>query len=161
MSPQQMAEIYDKYSEAVFRTAFAYCKNRSDAEDIMQEVFLRRFGSSSSSSSSEQAEKSWLLKVTANMCRDMFRSLRYKFSLTAIPLDEASLVYETPEESAVYHAVMELPPKYRLVIHLYYYEGYSVSEIAGIVSASETAVQTRLYRARKSLKKALGKEFQI
>ena len=81
-----------------------------------------------------------------------------RYFYNSVPLDEAELVYETPEESAVYHAVMELPPKYRIVIHLYYYEGYTVTETAKIIGKSETAVQTQLYRARKLLKKTLGEE---
>ena len=91
----------------------------------------------------------------------MFRSLRYRFSRSAVPIEEAGLVYESPEESGVFTAVMKLPPKYRLVIHLYYYEGYSVSEIAQITECSDSAVQTQLYRARKMLKKSLGEELHI
>ena len=78
--------------------------------------------------------------------------------MTSIPLDEACLTYETSEESEVYHAVMSLPTKYRIVIHLYYYEGYSVKEISSITGTNESAVQTQLYRARKKLKDTLGKE---
>lgn len=157
MNDVQMALIYDKYSSAVYRAAFAYCRNSADAEDITQETFIKRF-QTDVSFPDDKAEKAWLMKVAANKCRDMFRSARYRYFYNSVPLDEAELVYETPEESAVYHAVMELPPKYRLVIHLYYYEGYSVAETAKIIGRSETAVQTQLYRARKLLKESLGKE---
>lgn len=157
MNDVQMALIYDKYSSAVYRAAFAYCRNSADAEDITQETFIKRF-QTDVSFPDDKAEKAWLMKVAANKCRDMFRSARYRYFYNSVPLDEANLVYETPEESAVYHAVMELPPKYRLVIHLYYYEGYSVAETAKIIGRSETAVQTQLYRARKLLKESLGKE---
>ncbi|WP_024859811.1 RNA polymerase sigma factor [Ruminococcus flavefaciens] len=160
MDSEKMAEIYDKYSNAVYRMAFAYCKNKADAEDIMQEVFIKRF-SIDIVFDEETKEKSWLLKVTVNKCRDMFRSLRYKYSLTLIPLEEASLVYETPEESEVYRAVMSLPQKYRTVIHLFYYEEYSIKEISAITGSRETAVQTQLFRARKKLKEILGKELQL
>lgn len=160
MDSEKMAEIYDKYSNAVYRMAFAYCKNKADAEDIMQEVFIKRF-SIDILFDEETKEKSWLLKVTVNKCRDMFRSLRYKYSLTSIPLEEASLVYETPEESEVYRAVMSLPQKYRTVIHLFYYEEYSIKEISAITGSRETAVQTQLFRARKKLKEILGKELQL
>lgn len=160
MTTEQMAELYDKYKNAVYRMAFAYCKNKADAEDIMQETFIKLFTADIRFEDSDK-EKSWLLKVTVNKCKDMFRSLRYKYSLTAIPLEEASLVYETPEESEVYHAVMSLPTKYRLVIHLYYYEDYSVKEISRITGNNESAVQTQLYRARNKLKKILGKELRI
>jgi RNA polymerase sigma-70 factor (ECF subfamily) len=152
-----MALIYDKYSSAVYRAAFAYCRNAADAEDIVQETFIKRFRTDIDFPD-DKAEKAWLMKVAANKCRDMLRSARYRHFYSSVPLDEAELVYETPEESAVYHAVMELPPKYRLVIHLYYYEGYSVAETAKITGRSETAVQTQLYRARRLLKKTLGEE---
>ena len=154
MTDSEMAAVYDKYKNTVYRTAFAWCRNTADAEDITHDVFIRRFPSNTIFSDDEH-EKAWLLKVTANRCRDLFRSFRYKHT---VPLEEAALVYETPQENTVYHAVMELPPKYRLVIHLYYYEGYSIKEISGIVSKSESAVQTQLYRARKLLKKTLGEE---
>ena len=157
MNDTQMALIYDKYSSAVYRAAFAYCKNSADAEDIVQETFIKRFRTDIGFPD-DKAEKAWLMKVAANKCRDMFRSARYRYFYNSVPLDEAELVYETPEESAVYHAVMELPPKYRIVIHLYYYEGYTVTETAKIIGKSETAVQTQLYRARKLLKKTLGEE---
>lgn len=157
MYPEKMTEIYDKYSNAVYRMAFAYCKNKADAEDIMQEVFIRRF-SADIVFEDEAKEKSWLLKVTVNKCRDMFRSLRYKYSLTSIPLEEADIIYETQEESDVYHAVMSLPNKYRTVIHLFYYEEYTIKEISAITGDKETAIQTQLYRARKKLKDILGKE---
>lgn len=160
MDSEKMTEIYDKYSNAVYRMAFAYCKNKADAEDIMQEVFISRF-SADIVFEDETKEKSWLLKVTVNKCRDLFRSLRYKYSLTSIPLEEASLVCETQEESDVYHAVMSLPKKYRTVIHLFYYEEYSIKEISAITGDKETAIQTQLYRARKKLKDILGKELRL
>ena len=160
MNPEKMTEIYDKYSNAVYRMAFAYCKNKADAEDIMQEVFIRRF-SADIVFEDEAKEKSWLLKVTVNKCRDMFRSLRYKYSLTSIPLEEANIIYETQEESDVYHAVMSLPNKYRTVIHLFYYEEYTIKEISAITGDKETAIQTQLYRARKKLKDILGKELRL
>ena len=160
MNDAEMEQIYDKFSGAVYRAAFAYCKNSADAEDITQETFIKRF-QSNIDFRDEKAEKAWLMKVTANRCRDMFRSPRYRFMYHSVPLEEAGLIYETPEESAVFRTVMELPPKYRIAVHLYYYEGYSVAETAEITGKSETAVQTQLYRARKRLKKALGEEMYL
>ena len=155
-----MAEIYDKFSGAVYRIAFMYCKNKADAEDITQETFIKRF-TADVAFPDDKSEKAWLLRVAANKCRDMFRSARYRFMRSAIPIEEAGLVYESPEESLVFHAVMELPPKYRLVIHLFYYEGYSAAEIGRMTECSESAVQTRLYRARNMLKKSLGEELEL
>ncbi len=156
INADEMAKIYDKYKNAVYRMAFTYCKNVSDAEDIMQDVFMKRFASNTVFTD-ESKEKSWMLKITVNMCKDMFRSLRYKYSLSSVPLEEAEIIYETTEESDIYHAVMKLQPKYRIVIHLYYYEDYSVREISKIISKSESSIQTILYRARNQLKRELGR----
>lgn len=157
MTNNEMELLYDKYSGSVYRLAFSYLKNSADAEDIVQEVFMKLF-SADMTFKDERSEKAWIMTVTANKCRDMLRSLTYKYFHHSVALEDADLIYETPEESAVYNAVMELPPKYRIVIHLYYYEGYSTAETAKIIGISETAVQTRLYRGRNLLKKSLGED---
>lgn len=160
MSNEEMAYIYDRYSSSVYRMAFMYCKNSADAEDITQETFISRF-QTDAVFLDEKAEKAWLMRVAANKCKNMLQSARYRFWCHSVPLEDAGFIYEAPEENTVFHAVMDLPAKYRLVIHLYYYEGYSVKEIAKITSRSDTAVQTQLYRARKLLKEKLGKELQL
>ena len=160
MTNTEMTRIYDRYSGAVYRTAFTMCKNTADAEDITQETFIQRFRTDISFED-DRSEKSWLIRVAVNKCKDMFRSVRYKYFYYTVSLDEVNLIYETKDESEVYHAVMELPPKYRIVIHLYYYEGYSTAEIGKIIGRSETAVQTQLYRARKKLKDKLGEEMYL
>ena len=154
MNDAEMEQIYDKFSGAVYRAAFAYCKNSADAEDITQETFIKRF-QSNIDFRDEKAEKAWLMKVTANRCRDMFRSPRYRFMYHSVPLEEAGLIYETPEESAVFRAVMELPPKYRIAVHLYYYEGYAVKDIGKLLKEPEGTISSRLSRARKKLKTLL------
>lgn len=154
---QEMERIYDKYHESVYRLAFTYCKNRADAEDITSEVFLKRFACRKTFET-DGYETAWMMRVTVNLAKDLLRSFRYRFT---VPLEESAVSYESQEESAVYRAVMDLPAKYRSVIHLYYYEGYSVAEIAKISGKSETAVQTQLYRARKLLRQTLGEEIDI
>lgn len=160
MSNDEMELLYNKYKNSVYRLAFSYCKNTADAEDITQETFIKRF-TADIKFSDEKSERAWLMKVTANKCKDLLKSITYKYFYYAVSLEEANLKYESPEESAVYHAVMELSPKYRIVIHLYYYEGYSVAEIGKILGKSETAIQTRLYRARNLLKKSLGEGMEL
>lgn len=154
---REMEQIYDKFHASVYRMAFAYCKNRADAEDITSEVFLKRFGCSKTFES-ERHETAWMMRVTINQAKDLLRIFRRR---NEVPLEEAALVFESPEEHEVYHAVMDLPAKYRSVIHLFYYEGYSTAEIAQITGRSETAVRTQLSRARAMLKKVLGEEFEI
>ena len=91
---KEMEQIYDKYHESVFRMAFAYCKNRADAEDITSEVFLKRFGCSKTFES-ERHETAWMMRVTINQAKDLLRIFRRR---NEIPLEEAALVFETPEE---------------------------------------------------------------
>ena len=157
MTQDEMAECYYKYSGRIYRTAFAHCRSRADAEDIMQEVFLRRFAHRGVFPD-ENAELAWLLRVTANLCRDLFRSARYRYN---VPLEEALTVCETQEESTIFRAVMELPADYRLAVHLFYYEGYSIREIAHIMRKTEAAAAAVLSRARKRLKKRLGEELEL
>lgn len=160
MSNDEMELLYNKYKNSVYRLAFSYCKNTADAEDITQETFIKRF-TADIKFSDDKSEKAWLMKVAANKCKDLFKSITYKYFYYSVSLEEANLTYESSEESAVYHAVMELPPKYRIVIHLYYYEDYSVAEIGKILGKSDTAIQTRLYRARNLLKKSLGEGMEL
>ena len=157
MTQQEMEEIYLRHHASVYRLAYAYCKNREEAEDLTSEVFLKRFAYEKPFADS-QHETAWIMRVTVNLAKDLLKSFRYRFS---VPLDDADQAFELEEESEVWHAVMNLPAKYRSVIHLYYYEGYSAAEIANLTDCSETAVQTQLYRARGLLKKALGEEFLI
>jgi len=152
-----MEEIYLAHHKSVFRLAYAYCKNRAEAEDITSEVFLKRFAYEKPFDDPKH-ETAWLMRVTVNLAKDLLKSFRYRFT---VPLDDADQTFEMEEESEVWHAVMNLPAKYRSVIHLYYYEGYSATEVASLTGSTETAVQTQLYRARSLLKKALGEEFLI
>ncbi len=157
MDTDLLEVIYDKHKNTVYRTAFTYCKNVADAEDITSEVFIKCFEQNKNFDSDEHI-KAWLIRCTINRCRDLLRSFRFR---NHIPLEDAEIVYETPEASTLYHTVMNLPSKYRIVIHLYYYEGYSVDEIAGITRNSSSAVQTQLYRARNKLRKILGEELEL
>ena len=157
MDQQEMEAIWKKHRDSVYRLALAYSKNRADAEDITSDVFYRRF-TCKTEFADEKHETAWLMRVTVNCAKDLLRSFRRRFT---VPLEEADAVCETPEEHDVYCAVTALPLKYRTVVHLYYFEGYSVREIGGILGRSETAVQTQLARARTMLKKALGEELAL
>lgn len=157
MTAGELAECYAKYKNTVFRSAFAYLKNTADAEDIVQETFLKRFRYEKTFEGPEN-EKAWLLRVTINGCKDLLKSAHRRHN---VPLDEALQLCTTPEEHAVMDAVMTLPEKYRIPVHLFYFEGYAIGEIGKILGVSETAVRTRLYRARHMLKTALGEELEL
>lgn len=142
-----------RYTRNMYRLAFSYCRNREDAEDVVQEVFLKLLRQKSEFPD-EQKLRSWLLKVTVNACMDLMRS---PWRGRCCALEEAAEpAVLMQEESELMLAVLNLPAKYRGVIHLYYYEDYSVAEIAGILNVSESAVRMRLMRARQKLKEQLG-----
>ena len=144
------------YKDTVFRVAFSYTKNKSDAEDISQEVFLK-FYTSSPSFCSDDAEKAWLIRITINKSKDLLKSgwFSKRADETEIPQDFSL----EQEQSDMLEKVLNLPEKYRAVIHLYYYEDYSVNEISQIMGIKPSTIQTRLQRGRKLLEKKLKEEW--
>ena len=140
-------EIADKYIDTIYRLALSRTKSHSYAEDITQDVFVKLM-SANKKFDSEEHLKAWLLRVTINLTKDLVASSWYK---KTSELDE-DVSYTPEEKSDLYYAVMKLPQKYRTVIHLHYYEGYSVDEIAGITIATPGTVKSQLHRARQMIK---------
>ena len=141
------------HSANLVRLAFTYTKNVQDAEDIVQDVFFT-YLEKAPVFMDEAHEKAWLIRVTANKCKDALR----KSKNAPLPLNE-DILSLPPEEHALLTAVLELEDKYRLPLHLHYYEGYSIAEIARILHASPGTVGSWLQRGRALLKKQLGGEF--
>ena len=138
-------------SGSVVRTAFLYLKNMPDAEDIAQEVFLT-YLEKEPEFENEKHERAWLVRVAANKSINLLRSRSRRGEL---PLLE-DLSYLPKEESGLLEAVLSLEEKYRLPLHLYYYEDYSILEIAALLQTKPATIGTRLARARKQLKEKLG-----
>ena len=141
--PDCPEDVIYRYQDTVYRIAFTYCRNTSDAEDIAQEAFLR-YVKKMPRLQSEEHLKAWLIRVTLNIAKSLSTS---SWSKKIVPLSEHDPVIadeRTETDAAIYYAVMSLPEKYRSVIMLYYYEDYSVGEIAQILNRTETAVQTQL-----------------
>ena len=153
MLHDEYVEDVKRYSDMVFRIALHSCANKEDAEDILQNVFLKLL-QNKKNFNSEEHKKSWLIRVTVNECHSLFKSpLRSRRqSLESIT---HFLAAQQEEVSDLFYAVMELPEKYRVVVNLYYYEDYSVKEIAKILKMNESSIQTRLMRARGILKKKM------
>lgn len=143
----------DKYKDLVYRTALTVTGCHEDAEDILQEVFLRYF-QMRPAFETEEHEKAWLVRVTINAGKNLRRSAwirrRSDVDITTIAEEAA------PEDSGVLQAVLSLPEKYRVAIYLHYYEGYSVAEIAALTGRSPSAVGQHLTRGRQKLRKLLG-----
>lgn len=142
----------ERYGPALQRLAYVYLKNIHDAEDAVQDVFLAYLRSTAVFSTEEQ-RRAWLMTVAANRCRSLLRSPRRQTE----PLSE-ELACLPAEESDLLRAVLALEEKYRLPIHLYYYEGYSIAEIAALLHRSAATVGSQLSRGREKLRKMLEEE---
>ena len=140
-----------KYSKTVAKTAFSYLKNTTDAEDITQEVFLILMQKHPIFENEEHI-KAWLIRVTINKCKNHLKSGWFKSNN---PLTE-DIPYLPPEQNNILSAVLSLDIKYRIPVHLYYYEGYSIKEIADIIKVPISTISTRLARGRKILKNRIG-----
>ena len=151
MEQKEVIRLFEAYSEDVFRLALSYLHNRHDAEDVCQSVFVKLLDYRKPIEQGK--EKSWLLTVAVNACKDHLKSF---WKRNTVEL-ENTIVLSSETDHELWEAVDSLPPKYRVVVHLYYYEGYSQDEIADILKISRTAVQTRMSRARNQLKEVLNK----
>ena len=140
----------ERYGAMVYRLAYAQLRSRQDADDIFQEVFLR-YHRAAPPFESEEYRKAWLLRVTANCANSLAASPWRKRS---VPLEDV-YAYSDQEESGLDAALAQLPSKYRSVIHLYYYEGYSTEEIARILGRRASTVRAQLTRARQTLARLL------
>ena len=146
-------DLINAYKNNVYAAAFSICKNCSDAEDVVQDTFLQYY-MTRKKFDNEQHVRAWLLKVAINKAKNIQSSFWHKNKL---PLDDyiETLSFETPETKELFEEVMKLPEKYRVVVHLFYYEDFSVKEIAKILRTTENNIKVRLSRGRAKLKEAL------
>ena len=149
MDKWEVGKLYDTYAQDVYRLALSYLRNTQDAEDVCHGVFLTLVEKDIALFPGK--EKAWLLKVAANACKNHLKSF---WKLNREELDDR-MVFTDDGDRDLWAIVGTLPPKYRAVIHLYYYEGYPQDEIARILGITRTAVQTRMQRARTMLEKEL------
>ncbi len=145
---------FRKYADTVYRLAFVRTGSRSDSDDILQEVFLR-YIKVWRKMESEEHIKATLIRITVNCSNSLLSSFWFK---KTDPLDENISVTDNNTAENALGEVLKLPVKYRTVIHLHYYMGYSVAEIAEITKTNPSTVKTRLARARGQLKKTLEAE---
>lgn len=150
-------EVMGNYTDTVYRIAFTYTKNVSDASDITQEVFLKFFEGNKRFESEEHI-KAWLIRVAVNASKKLLRSAWFRKTVSLSNRREEGC--EDQNFTEVYDAILSLPDKYRPVIHMYYFEDYPVKDIARTLGRNEAAVQTQLRRARALLKEKLKEEWQ-
>ena len=148
----------ERYQNTVYRTAFHVLGSPQDADDAVQEVFLRLFWHKGSFDGEDHLRR-WLLRVTVNYCRDILRSSWRKRRVSMEELPETP-VFDKQSQAALYREVMALPEKYRIVLDLFYYEEFSVQEIGYLLDLGTSTVTTRLSRARQRLKERLGEDWQ-
>ena len=148
-------EIVKRDGDRLFRAAVAITGNKAEAEDIVQEVFVKLIEKQPAFESLEH-ETAWLIRVAVNLCKNRIRSHWWKKTeplLNTYPAQDS-------DEADIMQTVLSLPAKYRTVIHLFYYEGYSAKEIAAITEQREAAVRQQLTRARRMLKDFLEGGFE-
>lgn len=153
-SEQEVNRAVEKYADTVRRICIIQLKNYHDVEDIFQIVFLK-YVQSSVQFDSDEHEKAWFIRVTLNACKDFFKDF---FRKHTVPLEEVmnQAVELAEDNSEVLEAVLSLPSKYKNVVYLHYYEGYSAVEIAHILKKNQNTVYTLLTRSKKLLKEKLG-----
>lgn len=149
--------LMEKYKDHLFAVAFNICKNAADADDVVQDTFLQ-YHITDKQFENEQHIRAWLIRVAINKAKNINMSF---WRLSKIPLEDymETLTFETPEAENLFEEVMKLPEKYRIVIHLFYYEDYSIREIAQIINVTESNVKVRLTRGRRLLKQVLKEEW--
>lgn len=155
-----ISDLLDKYSDMVLRIAYTYLKNRADAEDIVQDVFLRIIDKKPSFND-ESHEKSWLIRATINMCKNKVNMFWNKNKCSIDDVQEFAVSDKYNTDTSVFQAVMALGEKYRVVVYMYYYDGYSTPEIADVIGKNETTIRSLLHRARNKLKDMLKEDYDF
>lgn len=154
MQNKKIESLLEDYGSNLFRLCLFMLKNEKDAEDAIQETFLKYLRKAPAFTDTEH-EKAWLFRVASNTCLDL---LRYQKRHPMEELDVARYLPTEPKDTEILELLLELPEKYRLVLILHYVEGYRINEIAEIIKKSPSAVKMRLQKGRHLLKSAYGKE---
>lgn len=149
----ELEDVFERYGNTVYRLAFTYARSKADADDIFQEVFLRYYRRAPAFES-EEHRKAWLLRVTINRAK----SCLSRRVLHGPPQAEGAVPFSVPASMELHEALSKLAPKYRTVIHLFYYEGYTAEEIGALLRQKPATVRTQLTRARRRLASLLQDE---
>lgn len=150
---RSVQELFGKYQDNLYIIAFNVCKNAEDAKDVVQDTFMQYY-LTNKEFDNEQDIRAWLIRVAINKAKNVTGTF-WRKNKTSLEDYMETLTFETPESEELFETVMRLPEKYRIVIHLFYYEEYTVHEIADILKLSESNVKVRLSRGRSMLKEKL------
>ena len=146
--------VITKYSDMLFKICLVILCHEADAQDAVQETFIK-YMTKAPDFNDEEHQKAWLIRVATNICKDL---CRFRNRHTHVNIEQLSDYYQAPESAGILEDVLSLPPKYKIVIHLYYVEEYDVKSIAEIIGISVSAVKKRLQRGREMLKLEYTKE---
>ena len=157
MTNEEYISAVKRNSNRLYLIALSYLQNHYDAEDVMQEALVKLWKTNKAFNDREHIDK-WLTITCIHKCRDHFR---LSFVKSNVSLDEAKELYtfDSTKSLEVFNAISTLPPKERLVLHLFYYEDMSVKDISEITGIKSSAIKTRLHRARTHLKSILGDDW--
>ena len=143
-----------EYGNSLYRLCSVMTGNREDADDAVQECFLKYMEKAPDFNNTEH-EKAWLIRVASNICKDMLRHRKHR---SFVSLDEIRNLGTSEDNAQILEMLVSLEEKYRIVIHLHYVEGYKASEIASMLGITEAAVKKRLQRGRDALREIYEKE---
>lgn len=153
LTEEEIIDIYNRHVETVYRVCFLYMKNKSDTEDMVQTTFIKLIKSNKKFESSEH-EKAWLIRTASNACKN---NVSHWFRKN-INIDYINEVSEDIKDDATISLILSLPDKYKSVIYMYYYEGYSTKEISSILDMKEATVRSNLSRGRLLLKDIIRRD---
>ncbi len=148
-------KAYKKYNKMIYQVSFSYMKNKMDAEDTVEDTFVKLM-KHGANFQSEEHEKAWLLRTAINLCKNNLKHWRRKFE----NIDDHENLHDENQfkENEILEAVIKLPDRYKAAIYLYYYEGYTTAEIAQILKKPHSSVRVHLHKAKKILKEVLTNE---
>lgn len=153
----RLDQMVRQYEKDLLRVCCIYLRDRTAAEDVVQETFLKAYRNLDSFRG-ESSEKTWLMRIAINCCRDYRRSAWYRYIDNRVSIDQLPTLSTAPpsdEHIALTMAIMKLKPKYMEVVLLYFYEGCPIKEIAGMLNLTEAAVSTRIHKAKRKLRDEL------
>lgn len=148
MDKKYFEGIYNRHVDTVLKIAIVYLKNQIDAEEVVQETFLKLLNTDKKFNDYDH-EKAWLITVASNLCKNTLKNSWFK---RVVCVDELSQYTTVSTELGIIEDVLNLPYKYKIVIYLYYYEGYSINELSKILDLKVSTVKSNLHRGRKLLK---------
>lgn len=153
---KRVLDCYQRQKDMIYKLAWAYCRDKYQADDVFQEVFFRYLKYHPKFKTSEH-EKAWFIRTTINVCKNLLKNKWNRDMVQLQEWDEEQAFRKGTGDAfeELKEAVLDLPEKYRVPIHLYYYEEYSVREIAQFLHRSESTVQTQLQRGREKIRQVL------